>query len=134
MIRRLSLIAAVLVTIVVAAGAIAYQRFEVGTQISIFTGLTAKMMCSGVFDAGRSQEQVRAEDFNRRTSPGKFIALSATEVNMTDKSVSASLFGLMRRTAIYREGIGCTVAEGKTVEELRAQGSGVASALPPARQ
>jgi CubicO group peptidase (beta-lactamase class C family) len=130
-VRRFSLIAAALVALVVAAGAFAYDRFEVGSQIAVFTGGTAKMMCSNVFVGGRTPEHVRGEDFNRKVAPGKYIGVGTTEVNFEEKSVTGAFFGLVPRTAIWREGIGCTTADGKTVAELRAQGSGVASALPP---
>jgi len=131
MMRRLGIIALAVVAMITAAGAFAYQYFEVGSQIAVFTGGTAKMMCSNVFVGGRTPEHVRAEDFTRRTTPGTYIGIGTTDVNMADKTVTGALYGLVPRTAIWREGIGCTVADGKTVEELRAQGSGVPSALPP---
>jgi len=131
MMRRLGIIALAVLAMIVAAGAFAYQYFEVGSQIAVFTGGTAKMMCSNVFVGGRTPEHVRAEDFTRRTAPGTYIGIGTTDVDMADKTVTGALYGLVPRTAIWREGIGCTVADGKTVEELRAQGSGVPSALPP---
>jgi CubicO group peptidase (beta-lactamase class C family) len=130
--RRIGIVLLVFIALVAVAGAVAFQRFEIGSQMAVFTGGTAKLMCSGVFASGRTPEHVRAEDFNRRTAPGKYIGIGTTEVNFADKSVTGALFGFVPRTAIWREGIGCTTAEGKTVEELRAQGSGVPSALPPA--
>lgn len=129
--RRIWIVFLAVAAVTAAAAVIAFERFEIHAQMAVFTGATAKLMCSGVFVAGRSPEHVRAEDFNRKTSPGKFIGLAATEVKHPDKSVTATLFGLVPRTAIWREGIGCTTADGKTVAELRAQGSGAASALPP---
>ena len=114
------------------AGRYAFGRYEIGSLMAVFAGGTAKMMCSGVFVSGRSPEHVRAEDFYRRTSPGKYLALATTEVNFDDKSVTSTLFGVMSRTAIFREGIGCTAAEGKTVQELRAQGSGIPLTQPEA--
>lgn len=128
--RRLGLVILAVLAVAIAAGGFAFRRYEVGSQVAVFTGATAKLMCSGVFVGGRTPEHVRAEDFARRTSPGKYLALATTNVDMADKSVTGSFFGMVSRTAIYREGIGCTTAEGKTVQELRAQGGGP-SALPP---
>ena len=128
--RRIAAGGAIVLVILGLAGWYAYERYEVGALMGVFAGGTAKLMCSGVFVAGGSPEHVWAEEFDRKTSPGKYLALATTEVNAADKSVKSTLFGLVSRTAIFREGIGCTTAEGKTVEELRAQGAGVPSALP----
>ena len=127
--RRIAAGGGIMLVILGLAGGYGFERYEVGALMGVFAGGTAKLMCSGVFVAGRSPEQVRAEDFDRKTSPGKYLALATTDVNIADKSVTSTLFGLVSRTAIFREGIGCTAAEGKTVAELRAQGSGVPSAL-----
>jgi CubicO group peptidase (beta-lactamase class C family) len=129
--RRFALMLVGALVFVVAVVAIAVERFEIGAQMAVFTGGAAKLMCSGVFVAGRAAGHVRAEDFNRRTTPGKFIGLATTEVDFADKSVRGTLFGLMPRTAIYREGIGCTDVDGRTIDEVRAEGAGVPSSLPP---
>jgi CubicO group peptidase (beta-lactamase class C family) len=130
--RRIGAIAAIVAVAAAVAAVAAFEHYEIGRQMTIFTGNTARLMCAGVFVSGRRPEHVRAEELERKTSPGKYLGLADTDVNFADKSVTGSLFGFAARTAIYREGIGCTIAEGKTVAELRAQGSGVRSALPPA--
>jgi CubicO group peptidase (beta-lactamase class C family) len=127
--RRLAAGAAAALVALGLAGWYAFERFEVNSLMAVFSGGTAKMMCTGVFVSGRSEAHVRAEDFDRKTSPGTYLALAATEVDFATKSVTGSLFGLASRTAIFRDGIGCTAAEGKTVAELRAQGAGIASSL-----
>jgi CubicO group peptidase (beta-lactamase class C family) len=130
--RRPGLIAIAALAVIVAASVFAFQHFEIESQAGIFTGNAARLMCGGVFVSGRTPEHVRDEDLNRKTSPGKYLGLAQTNVNFAEKTVTGSLYGLFARTAIYREGIGCTIAQGKTPAELRAQGEGVASALPPA--
>lgn len=120
-----------LVAVLAATGGVVFQQYEVGSQMAIFTGAAAKMMCSNVFLSGRSPEHVLSEDFARLTSPGSYIQLADVEVDFEQKTATATLFGFAERTAIYREGLGCTTAEGKTVEELREQGSGIATSLPP---
>jgi hypothetical protein len=47
-------------------------------------------------------------------------------VNLDAKYVTASLLGFFRQTAIYREGLGCTLLHGKKEVELRAQTIGAA--------
>ena len=129
--RRILIVALVVLAVIAGALAFAYERYGIGAQMAVFTGGAAKLMCSGVFVGGRTPEHVRAEDFDRKSTPGKFIGLATTEVNLADKTVRGTLFGMRPRTAIYREGIGCTDIDGRTVEEVRAQGQGVPSMRPP---
>jgi CubicO group peptidase (beta-lactamase class C family) len=43
------------------------------------------------------------------------------EVNEQEKSVTASALGLIKRKAIFRKGLGCTLVNGLTEEEIRKQ-------------
>jgi CubicO group peptidase (beta-lactamase class C family) len=130
MAKRILIGLAAIFALLIGAGWYAFERYDVASQMAVFSGATAKMMCTGVFASGRTPEHVRAEDFNRKSTPGFLIGYVTTDVDFENKAVTGSLYGLAPRTAIFREGIGCTAAEGKTVEELRAQGSGAATALP----
>lgn len=92
------------------------------------TGYTSRLLCSGVFLAGRDPQSVKDSDLK---VPGSIFILSS--VDYDNKSASASLPILFRfkRTAIYREGLGCTLLIDATEEEVRAQAqSGAASKLP----
>jgi len=116
--------------VALAGGAVAVD-LTIGDVASVFTGGAAKMYCSDIFVAGRDPDLAWKQDFQRLTPPGKYLGLARATVDTADKSVSASLWGYKKRTAIFREGIGCTTADGISVAELRAQGQGVATALPP---
>lgn len=85
-------------------------------------GYHAKVLCSGVFVAGRSEDSVEAIDL------GRFWYVQG-EVDTEAKTVESTLYGFGNTTAVYREGLGCTVARGVTVEELRA----AAPAVPTPR-
>jgi len=86
------------------------------------------MLCSGIFVAGLPFEVVYEEDCD-------FVcqAINAT-VDYEERSVTARLLnsGDWPYKSIWRgDGIGCTVVDGMTEEELRAQNIGDQAALPP---
>jgi hypothetical protein len=75
-----------------------YQKFI------IISGLSAKWIASGIFVAERTQVSIEESDSN--FSP---ITWAKNEVNLHDKAVSTSVFGLQERKAIYRKGLGTVV-------------------------
>jgi CubicO group peptidase (beta-lactamase class C family) len=83
--------------------------------LNIATSYAAKTMCSGVFVAGRTPEAM-TEDLYA-------VSFTQTKVNTETSSVTASLYGLASATAIYRKGLGCTLVNGSTESEIRAQPS-----------
>jgi CubicO group peptidase (beta-lactamase class C family) len=78
------------------------------------TGYYAKIMCSTVFVSGLDPERVEREDLR----PYWYIQ---AKVDRDNQTVTTRLFGMAPRTAVYREGLGCTLAIDKTVEQLRAE-------------
>jgi len=48
-------------------------------------------------------------------------ALGKYEINMQDSSVTSTIWGMSKRKAIYRKGIGCTLVNGVTEQQLRSQ-------------
>ena len=90
--RVLSVILVIALVWVVAAN---YPRLD------ILTGFASKNVASGMFLAGRSQESI--EEGDNGFSP---VNLSSNKVNAQEKSVSSSVFGLKKRTAVYVEGLG----------------------------
>ncbi|UCD85469.1 MAG: serine hydrolase [Deltaproteobacteria bacterium] len=82
----------------------------------IGTGFTAKMLCSGVFVSNRDPGAVMREDL----WIAKKYSIGA-EVDYKEKSVTASIKGLFKRCAIFREGLGCTLILDTTEDELRKQ-------------
>ncbi len=85
-------------------------------RVPIITAFAAKGMCSSVFLAGKDPERVNAEDLSFFP-----ISLAKCEVNYDDKSVTASVFGLAKRRAVFREGLGSVLVLDIPEEELRKQ-------------
>ncbi|TVQ94491.1 MAG: class C beta-lactamase-related serine hydrolase [Deltaproteobacteria bacterium] len=77
-------------------------------------GYHAKILCSGVFVAGRPAAHLLESDL------GRFWYVQG-EVDRQARTVTSSLYGLGSSTALYRPGLGCTLARGEGVEALRAQ-------------
>ena len=82
----------------------------------IMSGFTAKNMCSCVFVAGRPDSSVAAEEL------GDFpLSLADYEVDVDKKSVTATVFGMAKKKAFYREGLGCTLVIELSEEAIRKQ-------------
>ncbi|HXO77149.1 MAG TPA: hypothetical protein VN824_17970 [Puia sp.] len=92
--------------------------------LPIISGYGAKVVCSEVFVAGRDKGDVIKEDLS-----GFPLNLSSCTVDEKDSSVSASVWGLAKRKAIYRRGLGATLVSGLTEGEIR--GQRVDRAAPP---
>lgn len=82
-------------------------------MLEIAAAYNAKIMCSCVFVSGRSQESVEVEDLGAYSFIRK-------QVDEQGQKVIGSILGI-KRTAIYREGLGCTLDSGLSEAELRAQ-------------
>ena len=108
--------------VIVLAGA----GWYLSDTLPIGTGHTAKTICSNVFISGRDAQDVFKEDI----APLHFLfAITDFEVDLEAKSVSSDAFGFAERRAVYREGRGCTIVNGLTVDELRQQKFGDVNAL-----
>ena len=72
--------------------------------LNIITGYYSKNMASGLFVADRDEQSLAALD-------NGFIPISLAdyEVNMKDKTVTSSIFGLMKRKAVSLEGLGAVL-------------------------
>ena len=76
----------------------------------------AKRVCSCVFLAGRNPDQVLRED----VAGLEYIGV---DIDKISKSVTGNFLGMAKRTAIYRDGLGCTLILGKSADELKKQAS-----------
>jgi hypothetical protein len=74
-------------------------------RLNIISGYAAKNMCSCMFEADRDQTFVEQTDNNFPP-----IDLADYEVDTLNKTVTASVYGLMKRKAIYHEDLGCQLA------------------------
>ncbi len=101
------------ILLIAAAGALTWYGW---VSFPILSGFGSKVMCSAVFDAGRNENQVRDQDLS-----AYMMKLGDFKVNYADSSVTGSVFGLAKRKAIYREGLGATLVSQLSEQEIRSQ-------------
>ncbi|MCA8895454.1 MAG: serine hydrolase [Amphiplicatus sp.] len=94
---------------VVAVAAVSAGVIYAGGLAHVGAAYKAKTLCSEIFLAGRAPAEVDADEF-AGISPA--IDYAKAKVDAAKRSVDASLFGLGKAHAIYRDGIGCTVEAG----------------------
>ena len=83
-------------------------------RLNIISGFGAKNMCSCMFKAGREQDIVKNTDNN--FSP---INIAKYVVDKDKLSVTASVYGLMKRTAVFHEDLGCQLlVDGKPDKQV----------------
>jgi hypothetical protein len=92
------------------------------------SGFLAQLLCSSTFVSHRDPQTVVAEDMS---GPGyELVSFFQWQVERDRKRATASMFGLGNRTAIFREGLGCTLVVNSPEDELRAQAGGAVSPAP----
>jgi hypothetical protein len=95
--------------LVVTAFAILTLGFYVHQYAVIGSAYTAHMLCSGVFISGRTPASVIASDLTADDlAPLRYVS---AHVDTGAHRVTAQVFGLATRTAVYRDGLGCTLTE-----------------------
>jgi len=80
-------------------------------------GYKAKILASGVFISQRDPQDVLREDLSHIAQLKWFTH----KIDRENGSVEVSLFGLFRRKAIFRKGLGCTVIADDLEAKVRAQ-------------
>lgn len=73
-------------------------------KLNIIAGYSSKSTASSVFLANRTLQLTDSTDNNFN-----LVELAEDEINEKEKSASASVFGLLTRKAVYRDGIGATL-------------------------
>ncbi len=73
-------------------------------KIPIIAGYAAREVCSCTFISNRDKESIVSEDINFPP-----ISLAETVIDKKNRSVSATVFGLKKRTAYYHDGYGCVL-------------------------
>ncbi len=81
-------------------GAIIYNY----PKLNIISGFAAKNMASTVFISERSVESINKNDHNV-----PLIKLAKSSVDTEKKQATATVFGLMKRKAVYRDGLGAVL-------------------------
>ena len=96
--------------------ALAYGIYYAAQILVIVTGFDAKQVCNCVFVAGRDTKSVDTSEMGEYP-----YDLAKYTVNFNDSTITASALGFIKRKAIYRKGVGCTLISNIKEEELRAQ-------------
>jgi len=117
--------------LVVVAGVALAQGPRIYRTALLGSGYSAEILCGGVFISGRDPDAVKEEDL---TGPDlKLLRHFTLRVDEDARRVTSSVYGFARQTAIYRDGLGCTLVDGKSEAELRAATAGLfPESLPPA--
>lgn len=97
-----------LIVVLIAATWFAWPR------LPIITAFAAKGMCSSVFLANKTPERVEAEDLSFFP-----ISLAKSKIDYDEKSVTSTVFGLAKRKAIYRNGLGAVLVRNKNEKKLQ---------------
>jgi hypothetical protein len=87
--------------------------------LCLATAYKAKLLCSGVFVSQRSPKSLLNQDL--AVDELFFLRFISTTIDAEAQIVTASIFGLARRTALYRPGLGSTLVIDTTLEALRQQ-------------
>ncbi|PCE63923.1 serine hydrolase domain-containing protein [Sediminicola luteus] len=91
----------IFLALIVILAVVIYTQYP---KLNIISGYTAKNMASTVFYAQRSAESVNQNDHQV-----PLIELGQAQVNADEKSASATVKGLLERTAVYRDGLGAAL-------------------------
>lgn len=83
-------------------------------RLPIITAFAAKGMCSSVFLANKTPDRVEAEDLFFFP-----ISLAKSVIDYNDKSVTSTVFGIAKRKAVFREGLGAVLVLGTPEESLK---------------
>ena len=126
--RKICLILLTLLAAVLAA--IAFHWIHLTALLG--SGYMAETLCSGLIVSARDRESIFAEELS---GPGyELLGLFQADIDDQGKQVTASAYGLWPRTAVYRDGLGCTLAIGRTVSELRAEAANLFTPTEPLDQ
>ncbi len=107
------IVRSLLILLIAATGCLIYYAW---LAFPILTGYGSKVMCSAVFVAGRNEHQVIEQDLS-----GYMLKLADFKVNYTDSSVTGTIWGLAKRKAIFRNGLGATLVSELDEPHIRSQ-------------
>jgi CubicO group peptidase (beta-lactamase class C family) len=102
--------------LVLLIGAVCVLIYFGWVSFPIMAAYGSKIMCSAVFDAGRSEQQVRDQDLS-----AYMMKLGEFKVDYADSSVTGSVLGMAKRKAIYRRGLGATVVSELSEQQIRSE-------------
>ncbi len=73
------------------------------------TGYMAKVLCSEIFIAGRTEADLKASEFD---GIHPMLEKISTKIDEQKRTVKASLFGVGKSKAVFRDNVGCTLSIG----------------------
>ncbi|MET1259343.1 serine hydrolase [Flagellimonas sp. DF-77] len=91
----------ILLLLVVVIGLVVFFNYP---KLNIISGYASKYMASSVYVAGHQPAAMIQSDLNV-----PLVKLATTAIDRSDKSASAAVYGLLERTAVYREGLGAVL-------------------------
>jgi len=106
---------------VLLATGLSYGAYLLSRLAPIGTAYAAKMLCSGVFVAGRPAAKVIQEDIVADNHP--LLRLVQASLDVNQQLATATFLGMAQRDAQYRRGLGCTIVIGTSPERLVAAAS-----------
>nr|WP_299382132.1 serine hydrolase [Allomuricauda sp.] len=108
----MKLLKRILLLLLIVVGVVVYLNYP---KLNIISGYASKNMASSVFVAERSPASINQNDNNV-----PLIKLATTEVDKNVQSASSTVYGLMERTALYRDGLGTVLTNGEVdVEKFK---------------
>jgi len=88
----------------------------------VAAGYKAKILCSGLFVSHRDPDQILNEELDSCRSP--LLRTVAVEIDSERQRVTADVCGVIRRTAVFRPGLGCTLLIGRSQCSRNRSGEG----------
>lgn len=110
--KKLSIVLSVLIIAIIVAmpKLVGFQAWNIPAAIDMATGMGAKLACSSRYVTGLTEEQAKADIVSY--SPAASL-LELTYDNSV-KTVTATMLGMSKKQAKYREGLGCALEFGDT--------------------
>jgi len=96
--------------------ALGYGIYYCWVSFPIISGYSAKNACSCAFIQGRTKEGIIKEELN--SFP---LSLGSIKIDYKDSSVTGTVWGMAKRKAIYRKGLGCTLINDLSEHDVRSQ-------------
>lgn len=90
--------------------------------LPVGAGVAAELACAGVYVSDRRLDDVVRDDLLRLSPLTKWNRYTLDD---KEKSVSVSVAGMSKRTALYRPGVGCTLLVDSDAAALRRQAEGI---------
>jgi CubicO group peptidase (beta-lactamase class C family) len=109
--RKKVVVAVAAAALVVATAALYYGA----RAAAIGSAYTAKIVCSGIFVSQRDLQSLLAVDV--AADQLFYLRYANVKVDRAAREVEATLFGLGRRKAAYRDGQGCAVVQGEAAKQ-----------------